>query len=256
MATVGGCSAQDSGGDRNGADGQRIVRVAAAADLKFALEEVKSALGQTNPDIDLRPTYGSSGTFFEQISNGAPFDLYLSADLSYPQQLADAGKADEADVFSYAVGRLAVWSANGSPVDATKGLSVLTDPAVSKVAIANPAHAPYGKAAVAAMQTAGVYDAVQPKLVLGENVAQAAEFAQSGNAQAGVIALSLAVSPQLSDKGRYAEVPVDSYPRIDQGGVVLSAATDVAAARAVKDFLVSQQGHDILKRYGFFRPGT
>jgi molybdate transport system substrate-binding protein len=236
--------------------GTTVVRVAAAADLKFALEEVKTALTAAHPDLDLAVTYGSSGTFFQQISNGAPFDIYLSADLSYPRKLVEAGKADNADLFGYAVGRLVVWAPHDSPVDPTGGLAVLAQPAAAKVAIANPDHAPYGVAAVAAMRSAGVYDAVQPKLVLGENVAQAAEFAQSGNAQAGVIALSLALSPQMSDKGRYSEVPLDSFPRIDQGGAVLASAADLPAARAVKDFLLGEQGRAILKRYGFYPPAS
>ena len=232
------------------------VRVAAASDLKFALEEIKTELATSRPDVDLVTTYGSSGTFFQQLSNGAPFDLFLSADLSYPRKLTEAGLAGKEDVFTYAVGRLVVWAATGSPVDPTRGMASLADPQARKVAIANPEHAPYGVAAVAAMETAGVYDLAKGKLVLGENVAQAAEFALSGNAQVGVIALSLAVSPQFKDKGRYAEVPLDTYPRIDQGGVVMARAADPAAARAVKAVLLSAQGLAVLKSYGFFLPGT
>lgn len=232
------------------------VRVAAAADLQFALEEVKTELAKSRPDLKLAITYGSSGTFFQQLSNGAPFDLFLSADLKYPRQLAEEDLAIPRDVFGYAVGRLVVWAPTDSPADPTLGLASLTDAAAGKIAIANPEHAPYGKAAVAAMRTAGVYDTVKGKLVLGENVAQAAEFVQSGNAQIGVIALSLAVSPQMKDKGRYAEVPLESYPRIDQGGVVMSAAKDPPASRAVQDFLLSMQGRATLKRYGFFPPSS
>lgn len=231
-----------------------VVRVAAAADLKFALEEVKAELNTVNPGVELAMTFGSSGTFFQQISNGAPFDLYLSADLSYPRRLVEEGKADGADLFGYAVGRLVVWAPNDSRVDPAGGLAALTQPAAAKVAIANPDHAPYGVAAVSAMRSAGIYEVVRPKLVLGENVAQAAEFVQSGNAQVGVIALSLAMSPQMRDKGRYSEVPLDSFPRIDQGGVVLANAADLPAARTVKDFLTGEQGRSILRRYGFYPP--
>ncbi len=253
-----GCASSGAigvGADRSAATPSRAtVRVAAAADLKFALEEVKADLAASATPIDLEVTYGSSGTFFQQLSNGAPFDLYLSADLSYPRKLAEAGRASQADLFSYAVGRLVVWAPKGSPVDPTKGLTALTDPQARKVAIANPEHAPYGVAAVAAMKAAGVYEAAKSKLVLGENVAQAAEFALSGNAQIGVFALSLAVSPQFKDRGRYLEVPLDSYPRIEQGGVVMASAKDPAAARTVKDFLLSDAGLAILKSYGFFLP--
>lgn len=250
-----GCGRDTSTAVGPGGGGRATVRVAAAADLKFALEEVKTELARSQPDIDLAITYGSSGTFFQQLSNGAPFDLFLSADLAYPAKLAEAGKADKADVFPYAVGRLVVWAPNGSPVDATRGLAALTGPGVGKVAIANPEHAPYGRAAVAAMQAAGVFEAVKDKLVLGENVAQAAEFAESGNAQVGVFALSLALSSPLKDKGRYTEIPVETYPRIDQGGVVMGDAGSPQAAHKVKDFLLGEEGKAILERYGFSQPG-
>lgn len=232
------------------------VRIAAASDLKFALEELKKEYTAANPEADLQLTFGSSGTFFQQISTGAPFDLYLSADLKLAEQLSDAGLASADDVFSYAVGRLVVWAPETSPVDPTTGLEALLDPEAKKVSIANPEHAPYGKAAVAAMQTAGVYDQVKDKLVLGENIAQAAQFISSGNAQIGVIALSLALAPELSDIGRYAEVPLDSFPRLEQGGVVLAKANDIEAARSVREYLIGPKGLDLLKRYGFFLPGS
>ncbi len=254
-----GCAADPSGSPSAAAtpgpsSTPRTVRVAAAADLKFALEDVRAGLSASG--IDLAITYGSSGTFYQQLLNGAPFDLYLSADLSYPQQLARAGLADPTDVFQYAVGRLAVWAPHDSPVDPTVGLAALAGTAATKVAIANPDHAPYGKAAVAALTSAGIYEQVRPKLVLGENVAQAAQFVESGNAQVGVIALSLALAPPMAAQGRFAEVPLDSFPRLEQGGVVLAAAQDPEAARAVRDFLLGDRGRTILKAYGFYLPGT
>jgi molybdate transport system substrate-binding protein len=233
-----------------------VVRVAAASDLKFALDEIAAVLAQADPPVRVQPTYGSSGTFFQQISNGAPFDVYLSADLSFPVRLAEAGLADEADVFPYAVGRLVLWAPNSSPVDVSQGLAVLADPAVTRVSIANPEHAPYGQAAVAAMTSAGVYEQVRDRLVLGENVAQAGEFVQSGNAQVGIIALSLALAPQLADRGRYEEVPLELFPRLDQGGVVLARAGDRAAAGRLRQFLTGPDGVAILQRYGFYLPGT
>ncbi|GIJ76165.1 molybdate transport system substrate-binding protein [Micromonospora phaseoli] len=236
--------------------GHQVVRVAAAADLKFALEEVAAVLAKADPPMRLQTTYGSSGTFFQQISNGAPFDVYLSADLSYPTRLAEAGLAAPQDVFDYAVGRLVLWVPHDSPVDLSKGLAAVADPAVGKVAIANPEHAPYGKAAVAAMRSAGVYERVQSRLVLGENVAQAAEFAASGNAGASVIALSLALAPQLADRGQHVEVPLESFPRLNQGGVVLAGVADRAAALRLREFLTGDDGTAILKRYGFYLPGS
>ncbi|WP_326553275.1 molybdate ABC transporter substrate-binding protein [Micromonospora sp. NBC_01813] len=250
---VGGCGGD---GETRATGETAVVRVAAAADLQFALEEVAAALAVAEPPVTLRTTYGSSGTFFQQISNGAPFDVYLSADLAYPTELAEAGLAAPADVFDYAVGRLVVWAADGSAVDPAGGLAALADPAVGKVAIANPEHAPYGEAAVAALRATGVYDQVEPRLVLGENVAQAAEFALTGNADAAVIALSLALAPQLADRGVHAEVPLESFPRLDQGGVILAAAADRAAAQQLRDYLTGEDGTAILERYGFYLPGT
>ena len=181
LAALAGC-----GGDAEPAEGRGTVRVAAAADLKFALDEVVGLAEDRHPGLTVKVTYGSSGTFLQQIQNGAPFDLYLSADLSYPRELVDAGLAEEDDLFRYAVGRLVLWVPESSPVDPRDGLEVLAGDGTAKVAVANPEHAPYGVAAVAALREAGVYDAVAPKLVLGENVAQAAEFVQSGNADAGI----------------------------------------------------------------------
>jgi molybdate transport system substrate-binding protein len=242
------CGAGASGGERT------VVRVAAAADLKFALEEVGDVLAAQRPDVELAVTYGSSGTFLQQIGNGAPFDLYLSADLAYPQQLVADGLADEADLFSYAVGRLVLWTLDDARVDLDAGLAALADPRVRQVAVANPEHAPYGRAAVAALATVGVVDAVRPKLVLGENVAQAAEFVQNGGADAGVVALSLVLSDPLRDVGRWVEVPLDAFPRLEQGGVVLAGDRDVDAARAVRDALLSAEGREVLARYGFAPP--
>ncbi len=252
VMTGGACS---SGSSEPGPKAS-VVRVAAASDLKFALEDVRTALAAADPPVDLRITYGSSGTFFQQISNGAPFDVFLSADLSYPTRLVEAGLATKNNVFPYAVGRLVVWAPTGSAADVSAGLAGLADPRVRKVAIANPQHAPYGKAAVAAMTTAKVYETVKSKLVLGENVAQAAEFAASGNADAGVFALSLALAPELSSRGTYVEVPLDSFPRLDQGGVILGSAADPAAAARLRVFLTSPDGIAVLTRYGFSLPGA
>lgn len=235
---------------------RRDVRVAAASDLKFALEELQALLDVRHPGVTIAATYGSSGTFLQQITEGAPFDVFLSADLAFPQQLVDAGLADRRDLFEYAVGRLVVWTPEGSPVDPGPGLGVLTDPRVQRVAIANPEHAPYGRAAVAAMRTAGVHEQVQSRMALGENVSQAAEFVQSGAADVGVVAMSLVLSDPLRDQGRWVEVPLSDFPQLLQGGVVLSGADDVDAAQAVRETLLSEPGKELLRRYGFFLPGA
>jgi molybdate transport system substrate-binding protein len=232
----------------------RVV-VAAAADLRFAMEDLIATYVAANPGVTVEPTYGSSGTFFTQITEGAPFDLYFSADAAYPRRLEEAGLVEGGSTHLYGIGQIVTWVAGDSTLDVeARGLEALTDPSVKTIAIANPEHAPYGRAAEAAMQSAGIYDAVKDRLVLGENIAQAAQFVESGNADVGVIALSLAVAPDLADKGRYAVVPIDSYPRLEQGAVVLSSADDPEAARDFLDFVLGPEGRAVLDRYGFLLP--
>src|SRR5262245_15335488 len=155
---------------------ERPVAVAAASDLKFAMDELVAEFGRAHPDIKVVVTYGSSGNFHAQIANGAPFDAFFSADAQYPRLLAEAGLADKGSVFLYAIGRIVLWVPKTSSIAVERGLSVLADRSVRHVAIANPKHAPYGRAAEAALRAAGVYDAVQSKLVFGENIAQTAQF--------------------------------------------------------------------------------
>ena len=230
------------------------VRVAAAADLNAAFVDVIARFGGSH-DVDVSVSYGSSGTFYAQLVNQAPFDLFLSADVAYPNQLAARGLTMPQSEFTYAIGRLVLWAPGASPLDVERdGLQVLAQPSVAHVAIANPEHAPYGRAAVAAMQAAGVYDRARPKLVLGENVAQAMQFVQSGAADAGLVAMSLALAPNVKGKGRLFAVPASSYPRLEQGGTILKWAADVDAARALRGFLLSADGQAILTQYGFSLP--
>jgi len=234
----------------------KTVAIAAAADLKFALDEVLVEFHKQHPDFVVTPTYGSSGAFFAQISNNAPFDLFLSADIDYPRKLIEAGHADKASEFSYAIGRIVVWAPHDSPLDLNaQGMQALLDPSVKKIAIANPQHAPYGRAAEAAMKQLGIYDQVKDKLVLGENISQAAQFVESGAADVGVIALSLALAPPMKEKGKYALVPLDAYPTIEQGGVIHNKTKDRAATETVRNFITSNEGRAILNRYGFPLPG-
>ncbi len=231
------------------------LQVAAAADLKFALEEIATAYRAKASGRDLKISYGSSGSFFAQISNGAPFDLYLSADISYPRKLIEAGAALKGSEFLYAIGRLVVWVPNASKLDLKKlGMKALRDKSIQRIAIANPAHAPYGKAAEAAMRSLGVYDAVKDKLVLGENVTQAAQFVETGNADLGVLPLSLALAPPLRDEGRYWQVPAHAFPRMEQGGVLIGASKNLQAAKAFAEFVTGPDGRAILTRYGFELP--
>ena len=245
LATA-GCEGAGAAGDEG-----VVVRVAAASSLKPAMDDVADLVSEEHPDITVDVVYGSSGTFVQQIANGAPFDLYLAADLEHPRRLVDDGLADADELFSYAVGRLVVWTREGSQVDPAAGLAVLADERLRKVAIANPQVAPYGAAAVAALDHAGVRARVEPKLVLGESVAQAAEFVQSGNADAGIVAMSVVLVPALRDVGRWSEVPAEAFPPLVQGGVVLPGADDVDATRTVRDTLTGAAGGAVLDRYGF-----
>jgi molybdate transport system substrate-binding protein len=232
------------------------IRIAAASDLRFALPEVVARLRQRQPALDVQVTYGSSGTFFAQLVNGAPFDLFMSADTDYPKQLAARGLILAGSEFTYGIGRLAVWVPAASLLDVEKnGLQVLLDPRIRHVSIANPATAPYGRAAEAAMRQAGVYDRVRAKLVLGENVAQALQFVQSGSAEVGVVALALAIAPAVKGRGRFWTVPLEMYPRLEQGGVILRSTARADEARAVRAFLIGDEGRAILERYGFSLPG-
>jgi len=217
------------------------LTVAAAADLNFALEEIARPFRDAHPGVDLRIAYGSSGNFFTQIRNQAPFDLLLSADIDYPRRLA----ASPAAVFTYAVGRIVVWVPAGSPLDPATALRA---PGLRRLAIANPEHAPYGRAAQAALRALGLYDSLQPKLVLGESIAQTFQFVQSGAADAGIVALSLAMAPKVRSEGRYWEVPQTLFPKLEQGGLILK---DSRLARDFRDLLLSPAGRRILRQYGF-----
>jgi molybdate transport system substrate-binding protein len=235
-------------------DAPREVAVAAASDLNVALEEVNTAFRRAYPDVAVTATYSSSGNIFAQVSNGAPYDVYFSADRSYPDRLVEAGLADGDSAFVYAIGHLVVWVPAGSEVDVERlGARALEDGRIRKIAIANPEHAPYGRAARDALQSLGVWDSVRSKIVFGENVAQTAQFVQSGAADAAVISLSLALSPAMRDTGAYWPVPLDTYPLLEQGAVVLSRARDREAARLYLDF-VRTGGREILERYGFSIP--
>ncbi len=237
----------------------RSVTVAAAADLKFAMDEVIARFHEANPGIRVTATYGSSGNFFAQLTNRAPFDIYFSADVEYPRRLADAGLAIKDSQFDYAVGQIVVWVRSDSPIDVQSlGIEALSHPSVRKVAIANPEHAPYGRAAVAAMKSLGIHDRVKDRLVLGENIAQTAQFVESGAADIGIIALSLALAPPMRDKGRYWPIPLNAYPPLEQAGIILSWAKDLDATQRFKAFVTGTapgEGRAILRRYGFVLPG-
>jgi molybdate transport system substrate-binding protein len=229
------------------------VRVAAAADLKFAMSDLARRYEeQSGNRVDA--TYGSSGNFFSQIQNGAPFDVFFSADIDYPRKLEAAGLAEPGTLYEYAVGRIVIWMPADSRVDVAKQeWAALLDASVQRIAIANPEHAPYGRAAVAALRKAGIYEHVSAKLVYGDNISQAAQFVRSGNAQAGIVALSLATSPAMKDGKRW-EIPAAMHSPIQQAAMVLKGAQNKEAARAFLKFVKSEAGRATLVKYGFSFP--
>ncbi len=230
------------------------LAIAAASDLQSALPEIAKAF-EKQASATVALSFGSSGTLFAQIQNGAPFDLFFSADVDYPKQLIARGQADGATLYEYARGRIVVWTRRDSGIDVSSGLDALASPSVKRVAIANPTFAPYGRAAVAALKAKGLYDRVQSKIVRGENISQTAQLVESGNADVGILALSLALGPALRARGTYAEIPEALHPPIDQAAVVVSAAANKAVAAEFLSFLRRPESKALLTRLGFSQPG-
>jgi molybdate transport system substrate-binding protein len=226
------------------------ITVAAAADLQFAMQDIATRF-QKETGKTVKLTYGSSGNFFQQIQNGAPFDIFFSANLDYAKKLDAAGLTEPGSYYQYAKGKIVIWVPKESKLDLTPGLKAFLDPSVKKIAVANPQHAPYGQAAVAAMQNQNVYEKVKDRFVLGENISQTASFVVSGSADVGIVALSLALSPNMKDKGRYVEVPADEYPPIEQACVILGSSKNKETARQFMAFIKTSAIADVLRSYGF-----
>lgn len=230
------------------------INVAAAADLSYALQDV-ATMYEKRTGITVKLSFGASGALTQQIQNGAPFDVFFSADMDYPRQLIAGGQAEGDSLYRYAVGRLVLWVPKDSPLDVEhKGMDVLTDPFVVKIAIANPQHAPYGRAAVAVLKHYGLYEKLTGQLVLGENISQAAQFVESGNAQAGFVALAHAMAPSMQGKGKYWIVPANAYPPLDQGVVLILHSPHRPDAAAFLEYVKSAEVASLLRRYGFSLP--
>lgn len=226
------------------------ISVAAAADLQFAMTDIAARFEkETGGKVTI--SYGSSGNFFQQLQNGAPFDIFFSANLGYAKKLEGAGLSEPGSYYEYAKGKIVIWERKESRVDLTSGIRALLNPSVAKIAIANPEHAPYGRAAVDAMQKAGVYDRVKEKLVFGENISQTASFVISGSADVGIVALSLALSPNMEDAGHFFEIPTSIYQPIDQACVILKSSKHKDAAHQFLTFVKGPAAAEILSRYGF-----
>lgn len=227
------------------------IRIAAASDLRFAMQDLAASFEKdTGTRVDV--TYESSGNIYSQLQNAAPFDLFFSADSDYPKKLEAAGLIMPGTLYVYAVGRIVIWTRADAKVDLPhQRWDALLDPSVQKIAIANPEYAPYGRAAVAALRKAGVYDRVKSKLVLGQSVSQAAQFVQSGSAQVGILAESFVKSPAMKD-GKSWEVPWDLYPPLEQAAVVLKSAAHTDKALSFLQFVKGSTGRSILDKYGFY----
>ena len=229
------------------------LSIAAAADLVFCLDALDAEFKKAHPDADLKVSSGSSGNFFAQIQNGAPFDVFLSADMKYPRDLAQAGQADAKTLTPYALGRIVLWTTRPD-VDVSGGLGSLTGERIKKIAIANPDHAPYGRAAKEALEHEKLWAAVQSKLVLGENIAQTAQFVQTGNADAGIVALSLVLAPATKGIGKYVEIPDAFHTPLEQGLVITKHGTGNPLAAEYLEFLRSKAARTIFDTYGFRLP--
>ena len=224
------------------------LTIAAAADLKYALDSLVTIFKRQQPAAKVTVVYGSSGKFYEQLRHGAPFDLYFSADSDYPRRLQQAGLTAGAPQ-PYALGRLVLWSKKLNPN--AQGIGTLLNPRVKYVAIANPAHAPYGRLAEEVLHHYQLYDQVKPKLVLGENIGQAAQYAATGAADAGLLAYALALSPELRRAGHFYLIPASAHSPLQQSFVVLKRAQGNATAAAFAAFVASPAARQALRKYGF-----
>jgi len=225
------------------------ILIAAASDLKFALDSVVTVFKKAHPGASIEVTYGSSGKLFEQISHTAPFDLFFSADIEYPLTLRKKGIA-VSEVYPYGIGRIVIWS---QVIDPNKEqINSLQDKMVNNIAIANPQHAPYGRRAEEALKHYNLYEMVKGKLVYGENISQAAQFVTAGAADAGIIALSLALSPTMKKlNGHYYVIPETAHKPLEQGFVILKKAEQNPVAIAFKDFMLGTEATKILGNFGF-----
>ena len=231
------------------------ISVAAAADLTYCLDDINAAFKKTHPDAEIKVSSGSSGKFDTEIKNGAPFEVFLSADSGYPNDLVKAGFADEKSLTTYAVGRLVLWTTHPETVDVSQGLEILRkDEPVKKLAVANPEHAPYGRAAKQALEHDKLWEAVQSRVVLGDNIGQTAQFVATGNADAGIVALSLVVAGPFAKVGKWQEIPVEKYAPLEQVVMLTKKGADNPAAKAYLEFLRTPEARAIFDRFGFRLP--
>ncbi|MBD1399731.1 molybdate ABC transporter substrate-binding protein [Pelovirga terrestris] len=226
------------------------LTVVAAASLRFAMEDMAKEFEQVHPGSKIEIVFSSSGKAYAQITNGAPFDLFFSADMHYPERLHAEGYAID-EVKQYAVGRLVIWQRRGGPVDLNKGIAGLDHPVVQRLAIANPELAPYGAAAKEALIDQDLWEKLTPRMVMGENISQTAHFAASGAAQAGLIAYALALSDDMQRIGEFALVDESIHTPMPLGFVILKSAKNIPLAQKFGAFVLNPEGKAVLSRYGF-----
>jgi len=229
------------------------LSIAAAANLVYAVDALNSEFKKLEPGTDVVVVTGASGSLVAQIKNGAPFDLFLAADVEYPRQLIKLGAADASTFTKFAIGRLVIWTMRPElKLDSIE--AVVRDPGVRKIAIANPHTAPYGKAAHEALTRLEVWADAESKIVVGENITQTAQFVETGNADVGFVAMSLMRSPTIKERGYWREVPADLYAPIEQGAVVTNHGAANAAAKRYLAFLGSPEARAVFARFGYRSP--
>ena len=224
------------------------VNVAAAANLRYVLEEIKTAYLKQNPKAKVNLTFGASGTLVQQIQNGASFDFFMAADNEFPLKLKEKGLTT-GPMSTYAFGKLAIYS---TTLDVSKqGLDILKSSAIKKIAIANPETAPYGERAVQLLKSQKLYESLKSKIVLGENISQTAQFAFTGNAEIGFVALSLALAPDMAGKGDYYIVPQSMYQPIEQACILIKTQVLNTEAAKFKKFVLSPNSKAIWEKWGY-----
>ncbi|MGB8516639.1 MAG: molybdate ABC transporter substrate-binding protein [Gallionella sp.] len=229
------------------------LTVAAAADLSYCLPELAKTFQALNPGSEIKTVFGASGSLFAQIKNGAPYDVFMSADMQYPGELANAGAADKSSLMSYATGHLVLWTANPN-INLDNGLAGLKQQGIRHIAIANPDAAPYGRAARAAFQQAGVWEDVKPRLVFGDNIAQAMQFAETGNADVAVLSRALVLTPKMAGKGHAQPIPETLYPAINQGLIITNRGMGNTLSVKFVKFIQTEKAQEMLRQFGFSTP--
>ena len=226
------------------------VNVAAAANLRYVLEEIKNDYEKVNPGSKINITFGASGNLVQQILNGANFNFFMAADNSFPLKLKEKG-VTYGDMKTYAFGKLAMYSTS---VDVDKGLSVLTESAVKKISIAKPETAPYGERSIELLKKEDLYEILKPKIVFADNISQAAQFAYTGNAEVGFVALSLALSPEMTEKGKAYVIPQSMYTPIEQACILIKQNAANPEAKKFMNYVLSPATKEVWEKYGYASP--